>query len=256
MASDLEAVLRRHRAITIAALILLTLLAWAWLWAGAGMDMGRTMGGGGMAGMTMPSPPEWHAVLFLMWWSMMVAMMLPSAAPMILLYARAASNGPSGARPSTGMFLTGYLVAWGFFSLAASGLQFLLERTSLLSPAAMILQSHRLSGAFLLVAGIYQLSPLKNACLRQCRNPAQFLSAHYRTGAAGALRMGMVHGTYCIGCCWLLMALLFVGGVMNLAWIALLTLAVAAEKLLPQGRLIGMGLGLSCIGWGGYLIAT
>jgi predicted metal-binding membrane protein len=129
-----------------------------------------------------------------------------------------------------------------------------LEKIALLAPMEMALQSRRLSGAVLIAAGLYQIGPLKDVCLRHCRNPAQFLSRQYRPGPAGALRMGLVHGSYCVGCCWLLMALLFVGGIMNLAWIALLTLAVALEKLLPYGRVIGIAAGALCILWGGVLL--
>jgi len=268
MSAALEAALARHRTITVAALATLTLLAWGWLLAGAGMAMDPlaslmpaskgsvAMPGmeiGGSARMDMGGLAAWSAGYFLlvalMWWVMMVAMMLPSAAPMILLYARAAANAQTAMRPATGSFLAGYLLAWGFFSFAAALLQMLLERSGLLSPMLMASQSRWLSGAVLLLAGIYQLSPVKDVCLRHCRSPAQFLARHYSSGSLGALRMGLLHGAFCVGCCWLLMGLLFVGGVMNLAWIALLTLMVAAEKLLPGGRTLAIASGLACIGW-------
>ncbi|MCB2074569.1 MAG: DUF2182 domain-containing protein [Novosphingobium sp.] len=271
MGPAVEAALRRHRTVSIAALAVLTLLAWIWLFVGAGMGMDplvslapaghgeASMPGMGMEGMMQPVS-AWTAarfwLTFSMWWIMMVAMMLPSAAPTILLYARAAAHGQGGAtRPASESFLAGYLAAWGVFSLVATVLQMVLEQTGLLAPMAMASESSRLSGAILLAAGAYQLSPLKNVCLRHCRNPAQFLSRHYRPGSSGALRMGLLHGTWCVGCCWLLMALLFVGGVMNLAWIALLTLMVAAEKILPFGRAISIVLGLGCIAWGAVLLA-
>ena len=189
-----------------------------------------------------------------MWWVMMVAMMLPSAAPMILLYARAAGHGVSGSRPATASFLAGYLCAWAGFSLLAAVLQFTLEQLDLFAPMAMASQNRWLSAAILIAVGLYQLSPLKDVCLRHCQNPAQFLSRHYRPGSIGALRMGLLHGSYCVGCCWLLMTLLFVGGVMNLAWIALLTLMVAAEKLLPFGRWVALATGLACIVWGALVL--
>jgi predicted metal-binding membrane protein len=222
MTTAVEAALRRQRAVTIAALALLTLMAWAWLLLGAGMAMAPRAelhlfprpAAGDMTGMAMPSA-EWSAgqwlLAFSMWWVMMVAMMLPAAAPVILLYARAAAVRPDAPRPATGSFLAGYLIVWGAF---------------------------------------YQLSQLKEACLAHCRNPAVFLSRHYRRGRTGAWRMGAIHGAYCLGCCWLLMALLFVGGVMNLAWIALLSLLVAGEKLLPGGRRLGQAAGLGFIAWG------
>jgi predicted metal-binding membrane protein len=269
MTAAVEAALRRHRAISIAALVLLSLLAWGWLLAGAGMGMTSLvslappppgsvsmtdMPGMDMSGMAMPWTLGRFALTFAMWWIMMVAMMLPSAAPTILLYARAAAHGGAQSRPATESFLAGYLLIWGVFSLIAATLQMGLEKVALLAPMEMASQSVRLSGAILIAAGLYQLSPLKDVCLRHCRNPAQFLSHHYRPGAVGALRMGLVHGSYCVGCCWLLMALLFVGGIMNLVWIALLTLAVALEKLLPYGRVIGIVAGAACILWGGVLL--
>ena len=261
MSGALEAALARHRRISVTALALLAVLAWAWLLGGAGMGMEPLVslvplagGRGDMTGMAMNMPlawsAGWFALVLSMWWIMMVAMMLPSAAPTILLYARASGAGQVATGPATGSFLAGYLIAWGGFSLAAALLQMALERGGLLSPMWMASRTDWLSASILIAAGLYQLSPLKDVCLRHCRNPAQFLSSHYRPGAAGALRMGLLHGSYCVGCCWLLMALLFVGGVMNLAWIALLTLMVAAEKLLPRGRIVAIVTGLACLAWG------
>ena len=277
MNARVEAALRRHRTISIGALIVLTVLAWAWLFSGAGMGMNPPislapatpapmampdmpgMDMSNMAGMPMDTALPWtltrFALAVTMWWVMMVAMMLPSAAPTILLYARVATMGGAKGRPATASFLAGYLLVWGIYSLAAATLQMGLERVALLAPMEMVLQSRWLAGGLLVIAGLYQVSPLKAACLRHCRNPAQFLSRHYRPGAAGALRMGLIHGSYCVGCCWLLMALLFVGGIMNLAWIALLALAVALEKLLPYGRAIGILAGLACMLWGGAMLA-
>ncbi len=201
-------------------------------------------------------PPGRWIVTLSMWWVMMVAMMVPSAAATILLHARAASFGSQSATPPpTGSFVAGYLGAWGLFAFGATLLQFALERAALLAPMAMASASRPLSGAVLVGAGLYQLTPAKRACLRQCRHPADFLSRHFRPGRAGALRMGLLHGAYCVGCCWMLMALLFVGGVMNLAWIALLTLMVAAEKLLPFGWAIAIALGVACTTAGIYLLA-
>jgi predicted metal-binding membrane protein len=256
-----EAALRRQRALTFAALAVLTLLAWGWLLQGAGMGMAARAwlpflshpdADEVMAGMTMAG--GWSAMELLlavaMWWVMMVAMMLPAAAPTILLYARAAGAQSRAVPAAPGYFLVGYLAVWGLFSLVAAALQDALQRTGMLAPMTMISTVRWLSAAVLLAAGVYQLSPLKNSCLAQCRNPAAFLSRHYRPARAGALRMGAIHGVFCLGCCWLLMALLFVGGVMNLAWIALLALLVAGEKLLPGGRRLGQAAGLGFIGWG------
>lgn len=205
-----------------------------------------------------PVLPAWSlmrgAVTFSMWWIMMLAMMLPSAAPTILLYSRAAANARM--EPAAGSFLAGYLAAWGGFAAGATVMQFLLVQTGLVAPDMLALQNRTLSGTVFIAAGLYQVSPLKNACLRRCRHPAQFLSAHFRSGSLGALRMGALHGSICVGCCWLLMALLFVGGIMNLAWIALLTAMVAAERLLRFGQGVAVLAGLACLGWGAWLLLT
>ncbi|HZC38990.1 MAG TPA: DUF2182 domain-containing protein, partial [Sphingomicrobium sp.] len=137
-----------------------------------------------------------------------------------------------------------YLAVWLLFSIAAAGTQ------RMIAGPAMTLDSRTLGSAVAVAAGLYQLSPLKSACLRQCRSPAQFLSRHWRAGAVGAVRLGTLHGAYCVGCCWLLMALLFVGGMMNFAWIAALTLIVGVEKLAPRGDLIGRAAGVALIAWG------
>ena len=241
MTGAAEAVLRRHRGVTLAGLLVVTALAWAWLASGAGM------------GTAMAMPMAWTAerILFTlaMWWVMMIAMMVPAAAPTILLYARASP------KPYSGAFLAGYLLCWLSFSLAAVAIQFSLETAGRLAPMEMALSSRWLAGGLLIAAGLYQFSPLKGACLAHCRSPAHWLSRHYRPGAVGALRMGLSHGAYCVGCCWMLMLLLFVVGVMNLAWIAALTLLVAAEKLFPRGERIARVGGVLFIGWGIAMIA-
>lgn len=259
MGSGLEAALARHRRWSILALVLMTVLAWAWLIGGAGTLMdpqtsllppleeqpaAQAMPDMVRSGMSSSAPSAWTPLRFglnlSMWWTMMIAMMLPSAAPTILLYAKASSHGDAETQPSTAEFLIGYLFAWGAFSLLATGVQAGLERTGFISEMLLASRSRWLSAGILFAAGIYQLTPIKNMCLRHCRNPGQFLSRNFRSGRSGALQMGLIHGTYCIGCCWLLMLLLFVGGVMNLVWIALLTLMVAAEKLLPHGRAVSL----------------
>ncbi|WP_265563704.1 DUF2182 domain-containing protein [Sphingomicrobium arenosum] len=251
MSGAAEALLARHRALTIAALALLALLAWGWLLAGAGMDMGLVASlnafphrDAPMMAMAVSFP-----LLFAMWWVMMVAMMLPSAAPTILLYARAARHGGI-ARPHVTLFLSGYLIIWGIFSAIAAAAQLWLQSKALVTGMAMGSASATLSGVLLLAAGLYQFSPWKDRCLSLCRSPASFIARHQRPGAAGALRLGLLHGAFCAGCCWALMALLFVLGVMNIAWIAILTLVVAAEKLLPRGRLIANAGGVLLIAWG------
>jgi predicted metal-binding membrane protein len=262
----LERLLRHERAITIAGLVALVALAWAWLFAGAGMATPATMpsmpGMPGMSGMTKP-PDTWSSatwvLMLAMWWTMMVAMMTPSATPTILLYARvhrhsaSQAHGMGGSAP-TGAFAAGYLLLWLAFALAATVVQFGLERAGVLPAGSLASRSRWLSAGVLLFAGAYQLSPFKNACLAHCRAPAAFLSQHWRPGAAGALRLGVLHGAYCIGCCWLLMALLFVVGVMNLAWIAALTALVLAEKLLPGGVWLGRAAGLLLLAWAAFLL--
>lgn len=196
----------------------------------------------------MADQPGWPLVAA-MWAAMMVAMMLPSAAPTVLLYAQVHrhSKGPESP-PPTSAFLAGYLACWIAVALVAGALQLALGRMELGNPVA--------AAGLLIAAGLYQLSPLKDACLSRCRSPARFISRHYRPGASGAFRLGLLHGVYCVGCCWLLMALLFVGGVMNIAWVAALTLLVAAEKLLPGGPWIARIAGVTLIGWGAFLLAA
>lgn len=172
-------------------------------------------------------------LMFLMWWFMMIAMMVPSASPTLLLFhsLKNMSSEPRYALPHTYLFLLGYLSAWAFFSAAACLLQAQLENYSLASPMMMHSTSKYLSASLLILAGIYQFSALKNVCLDKCRSPAEFLSENNRKGFIGAFIMGAHHGAFCLGCCWALMALLFVGGVMNLYWIIGIAAYVAIEKL-------------------------
>jgi len=239
----LESLLRRDRWTTVAGLVLLFLLSTWYVLDGAGTGMST------LAMTTWQFPPpryeydanvwSWsYAVVMLgMWWVMMVAMMLPSAAPTILLYARVHRHHQPHARaPHVFLFLLGYLLAWLLFSVAATLLHAVLERSGLLHGMLMWSSNATLTGALLLLAGAWQLTPLKHACLVQCRGPAAWLSRHWRPGAPGALRMGIHHGLFCVGCCWSLMLLLFAGGVMNLVWIAGLAILVLLEKLLPHGE--------------------
>ncbi len=189
-------------------------------------------------------------LMFAMWAVMMVAMMLPSAAPAVLLYAAISKKlAPGGTGRATVFFAGGYLVAWSGFSLGAAALQWGLEQLALLSPM-MVSTSTTLGGVLLIVAGIYQWTPAKDACLIRCRAPLQFLSEHWRAGRAGALWMGLIHGLYCIGCCWAIMGLLFVGGVMNLLWVAAIAVFVLIEKAAPFGRATGRiaGVALMLVG--------
>ena len=204
--------------------------------------------GAGMAG-AMAMQPSVGAVI-IMWWVMMAAMMLPSAAPAILLYANVRTmRGSDSPIAASWVFLSGYLALWLLFSIAAAIAQ------RLLTGPSMALDSRPGEAAVLIAAGLYQLSPLKGACLSQCRAPAQFISRHWRPGWSGALRLGLLHGAYCVGCCWLLMALLFVGGVMNLLYVVAIALLVAIEKLAPRGKWIGLVTGLALIFWGAVALA-
>ncbi len=261
--ASLEAVVRRDRLVVVTALFAVIASAWAYLLAGAGMGMSafemtrmsQLEIAEGMGGMAMMTPAVWtpgYAILmFFMWWVMMVAMMLPSAAPMILLFATINRKQHDTGQPyvATSIFALGYLAAWAGFSLVAVIMQWGFERTALLSP--MLVRTNVIfGGVLLLVAGVYQLTPIKQACLRHCRSPLAFLSIHWRRGARGALRMGLEHGAYCVGCCWFLMGLLFFGGVMNLYWIVGLALFVLFEKMVPAGHWFGYATGVALSVWG------
>ncbi len=231
-----------------------TALAWVYLVVMAGqMDS--------MAGMaSMPLRP-WSRtdflLMFLMWAVMMVGMMVPSATPMALIYAavaRKAQRQGASVAP-TFVFVAGYVAVWTLFSLFATLAQWGLERLALLSPM-MVTTSPAFGGALLVAAGLYQLTPAKDACLRHCRSPAQFFASHWRPGLVGAFRLGVTHGVFCLGCCWLLMALLFFGGVMNLLWIAAITTFVLLEKLLPSGHALGRATGVGLVIMGGLIVTS
>jgi predicted metal-binding membrane protein len=242
-----ETLLQRERAIVWSALAVLTLLAWLWVLLGAGTGMSTIA----MSTWQFPPPrpammmsgdwsPAYWLTMLLMWWVMMIAMMVPSAAPVILLYARVFRHGQArgnvpGAVAPTAVFAAGYLACWFGFSALATALQFALERSGLVDGMMMWSTDRWLTAGLLVGAGLYQLSPLKTACLAQCRSPAEFLARHWRPGRRGAFRSGVVHGAYCLGCCWALMLLLFAAGIMNLVWIAGLSILVLIEKLAPFG---------------------
>ena len=209
----------------------------------------------GMAGVNARAwgASDWLA-LFVMWAVMMVGMMLPSAAPVILLVLGAYRlRGDAHARLAALMFIGGYLLVWTTFSAVAAFGQLSLHRAAVLSED-MHVRSAAVSGVILLLVGVYQWLPLKNRCLVHCQAPLAFLTQHWRRGVAGGLAMGIRHGAYCVGCCWLLMALLFVVGVMNLVWIAALSAFVLLEKLGPRGVIVGRIGGLAAAAWGVVLI--
>jgi predicted metal-binding membrane protein len=233
----------RDRIAVLSAIGGVTLLSWAYL-----VVMARDMGGDGSAMMGLHAwTPTHFAMMLTMWVVMMVGMMLPSATPTTLVYAAVARKASREGTPvaPVSAFVGGYLLMWALFSLGATLAQWGLERAALLSPM-MVSTSPLLGGGLLVGAGLYQLSPLKNACLEHCRSPAHFIAEHWRPGTLGAWRMGLEHGAWCLGCCWVLMGLLFFGGVMSLLWIAGITLFVLLEKVAPRGggggRLAGLAL--------------
>jgi predicted metal-binding membrane protein len=242
----LERVVKRDRAVVFVGLGVVSGAAWLYIFAGAGTPS--------MMDVAAEWSPAYFTLMLVMWWVMMVAMMLPSAAPMVLLFATVNRNARAKGQAyvPTGIFVAGYLAAWGGFSFVATALQWGLEGMALVTPM-MKVSSAYFGGALLIGAGIYQLTPLKQACLRHCRSPLDFLMHHWRRGPLGAFRMGLGHGLFCLGCCWVLMALLFYGGVMNLWWIAGLALYVMIEKFAPFGHRVGQFTGFLLIAWGGWI---
>ncbi len=236
--SFLATIASRHGIVVALCLAALSALAWWWLWQGGGATdamPGMDMAGMDMAGMAMPAPQldiAYFASAALMWAIMMVAMMLPSAAPMILLHDRfSRKNGFGGA--ATLAFGLGYLAVWSGFALLAAASQAALTAAGVVEQASITIGNPQIAAALLVLAAIYEISGLKQVCLSQCQSPVMFLTRYWRGGVAGGLSMGLRHGAFCLGCCWVLMLLLFVGGVMNLAWIAALTVVVVGEKYLP-----------------------
>ncbi|MCV3241024.1 DUF2182 domain-containing protein [Mesorhizobium sp. ZC-5] len=247
---------RHDRAIVVAILLAVILASWAYLLVGVDMPMPE------MPGMAMPmDAPVWTAGYFaltlLMWMAMMTAMMLPSAMPMLLFYDSIARKrgAQTTAVGSTSLFGLGYLVVWLGFSIGAVLLQYAFDKASLLSPM-METTSVALAGVILVFAGVYQWTPLKQSCLRQCRSPLDFIMTWWRGGNRGAFAMGLRHGAVCLGCCWVLMLLLFVGGVMNFAWITGIALFVMVEKLAPAGHWIGKAASVVLIVWGAAVLVS
>lgn len=254
--------LKRDTAVALAALLAISGLAWLWIFQLAirmqAMDMP------GMAGMEMshlqmmsPALAPWTSTLglylFAMWVIMMVGMMTPTAAPMVLVYVRVAQHAAGAGHrfASAAWLLAGYLLAWTLFAAIATAAQWLLESLAMMTPM-MRTASRPIAAAVMLIAGIYQFLPAKDACLMRCRAPLQFIQQHggFQPRALPSLRLGFVHGLFCVGCCWALMALLFVGGAMNLAWVAALSITVAIEKLAPQGERLAWLLGAALIATG------
>ncbi len=247
----------RDRIVILAALAGTTLLAWIYLVdMAAGMDGMMAIDAGAMMQIKPWTAAEFGYML-LMWVIMMVGMMVPSAVPMALIYAaiaRKAARAGTTLAP-TAFFVSGYIVIWSLFSVVATLAQWGLDQAALLS-RMMVLTSPGLGAGLLIVAGLYQMTPMKDACLRHCRSPAHFISRSWKPGAVGAFRMGLEHGAYCLGCCWILMGLLFLGGVMSLLWIAGITLFVLLEKVLPFGHLAGRIAGGAMVLGGGVSLGA
>ena len=253
-ATSIEGVLKRDRVIVVSGLAGISFLAWAymfyltWDMRNTEMHMQRAMS----------HMQSWGGLelvlLFLMWAVMMVAMMVPSVSPIVLMFATTNRRlyRRQGPFVPTSVFLLGYLVLWTGFSALVTLVQWGLHSAALLSPM-MMTTSPILGGALLLTAGIFQCTPLKNACLRHCRSPIGFLMTEWREGTWGAFLMGLRHGAYCTGCCWALMSLLFVTGVMNLLWIAIIAAFVLAEKVIPGGDRVGRAAGVPLIGYGTWM---
>ncbi|MBE1207807.1 DUF2182 domain-containing protein [Aminobacter carboxidus] len=288
--SRLELMLRRDRAVILGAIAAVATLAWVYvIWFAANMgaspiagaDMpGMTIPGTTMPGMTMPSPEMpgmampgmemgtalapalrgWSvgdfAFMFAMWTIMMVGMMLPSVAPMLLIYAGVARQAGSRGKPfaATAWFATGYLLAWTAFSMLATSAQWALESALLLTPMTGI--SPALGGIVLIVAGVYQCTLLKDVCLSACQSPLQFIMRHggFRPDPLSAMNLGAEHGIYCIGCCWALMAILFAVGIMNLLWVAAIAAFILLEKLVGPSRLLSRVAGVGLIAAGAWML--
>ena len=249
----LSGAVRHRRAVVLGALAAVSAAAWGFLVLGTGIKMEMMDVDDGQM---MARLPGWSLpyafVIFFMWVGMMVAMMLPTAAPTVLLVVALAWDRVPNPNlvPATAMlFASGYLFVWFGFSLAATLLQWGLDNLGLLSKP-MAFGSTILASTVLIVAGVYQWTPLKDTCLRHCRSPTEFLIRHWREGALGAVSIGLRHGLFCLGCCWMLMSLLFVGGLMNLAWVGAIALLVLLEKTAPWGDWMGRLTGLLLISWG------
>ena len=257
----LETLLRRDRVVVGAALAVLIVAAWLYLLhLASAMSEVAMPDMQTMPGMAMPATHAWSWVeigaLAVMWAVMMVAMMTPAAGPMVLMFAAIHRRRAAEGRPAvpTAIFVLGYLVVWTVYSVVAALAQGALHAAALLSPA-MVATSPLLAGGLLIGAGVFQWTPLKRACLAACRSPLSFLMTGWREGRGGAVVMGLRHGLYCLGCCWALMALLFVAGVMNLLWVAAIAVTVLVEKVVPRGDLVGRLAGVALVAAGVLLLA-
>ena len=253
--TTIEAVFKRDRIIVISGIAVVSILAWMYMiylvWGMKNLDMGMEMSG--------PHLHSWgvmdFSLMFVMWTVMMVAMMVPSTTPMVLMFASINRRRSERLDPiaPTGMFLLGYLSAWAWYSALATLGQWGLHSAALLSPT-MVSTSPILGGVLLLAAGIFQFTPLKYACLTRCRSPLGFLLNEWREGIRGAFIMGLRSGNYCVVCCWALMSLMFVAGVMSLLWMAVIAAFVLVEKVAPGGQWVSRISGLLLILWGAWML--
>jgi len=248
----MENILKKDRLIIISALFIISLLAWVYI-----IYLYRQMAVMNMDALffAMPMTPSWtmtdFVLLLLMWFVMMIAMMTPAVAPLILIFAMVNRQRKQQNRPfvNTAYLMTGYFLVWAAFSLAATSLQWLLQQISLLNPE-MKTTSKILGSVILITTGIFQFTAFKHTCLQYCRTPIEFVHRHWKEGKQGALRMGIQNGFYCLGCCWMLMVLLFVAGIMNLLWVALIAVFVLIEKITSQTKWISYVAGCALILYG------
>lgn len=251
--SSVEVLVRRDRVVASGGAALLVALSWLTLARG---PWAAHVSQGILTANHIPFGPSTLALAALMWLLMMVAMMVPAVMPWILLFAsvsRGRSTASSQVPTATALFVMGYLTVWGGFAAAAAPAQLLLQRAGMLGTR---LDAQPFLAALMLIgAGVYQLAPIKAACLRHCRSPLSFLLTRWRDGPMAAFELGYRHGIYCLGCCWALMMLAFALGVMNLFWMAVLTLVVCLEKLAPGGRFLSWMFGIAFVTWGAWLAA-
>ncbi|MFC0773356.1 DUF2182 domain-containing protein [Terrimonas alba] len=251
-ANPLVSVLKKDRFIVLTALSLICILSWLYI-----IYLYNQMYPMNMDALffAMPMTAKWSwtdfVLLFLMWFVMMIAMMTPSVTPLVIIFTLINRKRRQQQNPyvPSGYLLGGYFLVWAVFSLFATFLQWLLQRVALLNPE-MVTTSKVLGGVILITAGTFQFTPLKNTCLHNCRSPMGFIHQYWKDGKNGALRMGIQNGIYCLGCCWILMILLFVSGIMNILWIAIITLFVLIEKVLPSVKVISFIAGFALFAYG------
>ena len=244
-----------QRTSSIAALVIVAAAAW-WFLLASEAAMTRMAGDGPIMALMwlMMTPVDTVPYLLAastMWIAMMIAMMIPAAVPMALIYRRMDRGASSNL--DTFIFSCGYLAGWSFYSLGAAGLQWWLHSRGTLH-GHLLVTGANLAAAILIAAGVYQLTPLKEACLNRCRSPLGFFVENWKEGRIGAFKMGLHHGFFCVGCCWVLMLLMFAGGAMSVATMAALSIFILAERLLPAGPWVSKIPGLMMMGWGGAIL--